>query len=221
MIRYHTTWGVLCQIVMLLAVVIQGCKSGQESVTGQAAFYFDLDAFPAGGVTYFYENKLDSLANPEIWHYEKSAPGHLTSINYDPQGRIVQKQFDRIVGNGVLTDSLVLYAYDSTGTEQRIPVKVIANNRLPFDAVDSTKVWLMQLDWQQPKDSLHCVLERRRRFLGYTEWMFNGKKLPAARFRTEDKFETERDGWTTSVWNGEEIYARSLGLVYYKRKISE
>ena len=49
----------------------------------------------------------------------------------------------------------------------------------------------------------------------------NGKSIPAIRFSTDDTFETERDGWTSTTWSGEEIYARGIGLVYYRRKISD
>jgi hypothetical protein len=50
--------------------------------------------------------------------------------------------------------------------------------------------------------------------------MDHGLSIPAVRFRTEDTFETESAGWTTSTWTGEEIYAWHKGLVYYKRNIS-
>jgi hypothetical protein len=48
----------------------------------------------------------------------------------------------------------------------------------------------------------------------------DGKSIPAVRFTTEDTFETEKDGWTSSAWTGEEIYAKGIGLVYYRRKFS-
>jgi hypothetical protein len=44
------------------------------------------------------------------------------------------------------------------------PVRVLSANRFPFDATDSTKVYLTRLEWWQPEDSLHVILERRRRF---------------------------------------------------------
>ncbi|MFZ1561631.1 MAG: hypothetical protein WAT37_16975 [Saprospiraceae bacterium] len=102
-----------------------------------------------------------------------------------------------------------------------IRVKILSPHRLPFQPGDSTKVWLTHLEWNQPLDSLHIVLQRRRRFVGDITWEMDGKSIPAIRFRTEDTFETERDGWTSSTWSGEEIYARGIGLVYYRRKISD
>ena len=86
---------------------------------------------------------------------------------------------------------------------------------------DSSKVWLTHLEWYQPEDSLHIVLQRRRRYIGPTRRMDHGRAIPAVRFQTEDTFETEAVGWTTSTWTGEEIYALHLGLVHYQREIAD
>ena len=221
MIRYRTTWANTCQIVIGLLIFFLGCTPGKEPETGLSAYYFPIETFPPEGATYIFQNRLDSLADPEIWKYRKTGPGRMVSINMDAEGNELLYQYDRVVPNGIVTDSLILLFQDSLGQKQKLPVKVISPNRFPFDAVDSSKVWLTHLDWYQPEDSLHVVLERRRRFMGYTEWVKDGKAVPAVRFRTEDKFETERDGWTTSMWSGEEIYAKGIGLVYYKRHISD
>ena len=220
MIRYHTTWVNMRQIVMLLMLGIWACSPDKRDDSDLSAYFFQIDDFPPDGLTYVYSNKQDSLADPEIWHFKKIASGRMESINYGPGNTIVQQQYDRFVSNGVLTDSLILFSKDSTGHAIRIPVKVISPNRFPFDAVDSTKVWLTHLDWYQPGDSLHIVLQRRRRYMGHTEWKDHGKSIPAIRFRTEDSFETESEGWTSSAWRGEEIYALHKGLVYYRRNIS-
>lgn len=220
MIRYHTTWVIRCQIVMLLGAII-ACKPAKIDPADLASFYYPIDKWPAGGITYVYKNKIHSEAPPEMWLFRKTGPGLMESINYDVFGDTIQKQYERFVSNGIVVDSLKLFASDTSGKKQTIPVKVMAQNRFPFNAGDSSKVWLTKFDWRQPGDSLHIVLSRRRRFVGQTQWTFEGKRVPAVRFKTEDMLETERDGWTTSTWSGEEIYARNLGLVYYRRNISE
>jgi hypothetical protein len=186
-----------------------------------SAYYFPVETFPEKGRVYRYKNLWDPEAGPEVWRHIRRGEGLIESINYGLGEEIVQRQLDRIVNNGVMTDSLLLYSRDTTGRQREIRVKVISPHRFPFQPGDSTNVWLTHLDWYQPEDSLHIVLQRRRRFAGDTTWMSDGKTVPAVRFRTEDIFETEKDGWTTSVWNGEEIYAKGIGLVYWKRKISE
>ena len=124
------------------------------------------------------------------------------------------------MGNGVLTDSLHFVLFDSTQQKHLIRAKVIKPNRFPFMA-DSSLTWATKLDWPQPGDSLRIVLERRRKYAGPAQWQHKGKTIPAVRFVTEDHLETERDGWTTSVWAGEELYAKGYGLVFWRRAVNE
>jgi hypothetical protein len=189
--------------------------------TGLAAYYFQIDSFPPEGLLYTYRNKVDSTLAPEVWRYRKWSPGHMVSTNYTPEGIEVLNQYDRFVHNGVLTDSFHFVLFDSLDQKQLIRAKVISPNRFPFDAVDSSTTWVSKLEWHQPVDSLRIVLERRRKYMGPASWQFEGKNIPAVRFITEDRLETERDGWTTSAWPGEEIYAKGMGLVYYKRAVTE
>jgi hypothetical protein len=220
MIRYHTTLGILCQFVMCLGLINTCCKQSASPPVDYSGYYLPLDDFPAEGLVYTYRNLSDTSAGPEIWRHIKRGDGQIESINYGPQEEIVQRQFEKITSNGVMTDSLLLYFADSTGTRTPISVLILAPNKFPFNPGDSTKVWLTHLEWNQPQDSLHIVLQRRRRFKEDTTWSSHGKTVPAVRFTTEDTFETESDGWTTSTWTGEEVYAQGIGLVYYRRDIS-
>jgi hypothetical protein len=211
----------MCHIVMYLGVFMISCGKPAQQVNDLSAYYFPIDAFPAQGMLYTYHNLVDTSAEREVWRHIKKADGLLESINYNSDQEVVQKQYDRIVTNGVITDSLLLFFEDSMGLTQYRQVNMISPHRFPFDPGDSSKVWLTHLEWWQPEDSLHVVLQRRRRFAGPTIWNDHGKSVPAVKFRTEDRFETERDGWTTTEWTGEEIYALHIGLVYYRRDISD
>ena len=221
MIRYRSTFAILCHFVMYSVIIVTGCKDHPEIEEGLAQYYLPAEDLGTKGTDYIYRSKSDTTLPPEVWRHINTSEGHITSINYDHIQQVVQKQYERIVGNGVLIDSLHLFFYDSLGRTITLPVRILSPNRFPFEAKDSSKVYLTHLEWFQPGDSLHVVLERRRRFIGNTTWNWQGKNVPAIRIKTEDKFETEKDGWTTSGWNGEEIYAKDLGLVYYRRNISE
>ena len=170
---------------------------------------------------YTYRNLQDSLAPKEMWRLVKRGENLLESINYDENQKEVLKQYDRRVANGIITDSLVLLYEDSLGNIVREKVKIISPHRFPFQPGDTSKVWLTHLEWWQPGDSLHVVLQRRRKFEKDTTWLSGGKQIEAVIFKTADTFETERDGWTSSSWHGEEIYAKGKGLVYFRRNISE
>jgi hypothetical protein len=204
-----------------MAIFLTACKKTDDHPGDLSGYYLPANNLPAGGMIYTYANILDTSADPEVWQHSLTSLDHITSINYDYRQQVVQKQYERIAYNGVVLDSLFLFFPDSSGSVTKISVRILAPNKFPFDAVDSSKVWLTKLEWWQPGDSLHVVLERRRRFMGPTTWMSDGKSIPAVRFRTEDIFETEDAGWTTSAWNGEEIYAKGIGLVHYTRNISD
>ncbi len=218
MIRYRTTWVVLCQFVMCFSLFFFSCSDKGLEESGLSGYYLPFQSFPPEGMTYVYRSKLDT-GNVELWKHIPTSTTTVTSINYDNNQTVVQKQYEKITGQGVFVDSLRLF-FPEIGRVVDIPVKVISPNKLPFDLADSTKTWVTHLDWHQPGDSLHVVLERGRRFAGDTTWTFDGKKLPAIIFKLTDKFETEQVGWTSSEWEGKEIYAKGIGLVYYLRQIS-
>jgi hypothetical protein len=205
---------------MCWALFNTSCKTSEAQTNGYSAYYFPVDDFPKEGMVYTYRNLTDKSSPPEVWRHLKLGNGLIESINYGMEEEVVMRQFDRIVSNGVVTDSILLFWRDTAKAEHQIKVNVISPYRFPFEPGDSTKLWLSHIDWHQPGDSLHVVLKRGRRYAGNTQWTMDGKSIPAVRFITEDTFETEKDGWTTSAWTGEEIYAKGIGLVYYRRKFS-
>lgn len=220
MIRYHTTWTLACQIVMCWGLINTSCRQPSVRPESYADFYFPIDEMPENGMRYTYRNLRDTIGDFEIWEYRKTGEGSMEAINFDHEGEVVQHQYDRVISNGVVTDSLLLFYADSTGARRKTKVRIHSPHRFPFEPGDSTQQWLTHLEWWQPEDSLHVVLQRRRSYAGDTLWTWQGKSYPAVRLKTRDTFETERDGWTESAWTGEEWYAQSLGLVYYRRDIS-
>ncbi len=218
--RYRTRPGGVCQIVMLFLALSAGCRPADgRRADDLSAFYYPVDRLPENGAMYYYANVTDSLGGREVWKLRRVGEGVLQSENLDAGGRVLLRQRDRVVSSGVITDSLTLLTYDSLGA-RAVGVTIHAGNRMPFAATDTSAVYLTHLEWWQPGDSLHLVLQRRRKFAGDTVWTWADKTLPAVRFTTSDQLETERDGWTNSAWSGEEIYAEGVGLVYYARNIS-
>lgn len=211
----------MCQIVMCWGLIMTGCGSPGESSPDLSDYYLPTDSLPEEGMTYIYRSLKDTLGDTEVWRHRYLGDGCIESINYGYDDKIAQIQYDRVTGNGVLTDSLILFFTDSIGQTQREKVRLHAANRFPFFPQDTKRAWLTHLEWWQPGDSLHIILQRRRYLAGDTIWRYNGQHAHVVRFRTEDTFETEETGWTHSVWTGEEWYSKGIGLVYYKRRISD
>ena len=220
MSRYHTRWGIWCQIVMCLGLINTACKQAEEPINDYSAYYIPISTLPGEGATYRYRNMADSLSPPEIWKHTRLGPDRLESINYTLDGMWILRQYDRYVPSGVMTDSLFMFLADGTGSRASTKAKVVSPNRFPFQPGDTSMVWLHQLEWIQPADSLRVVLQRRRQFEADTIWNYKGKTIPAVRFKVKDTLETEEVGWTSSSWTGVEVYAKGIGLIYYKRHIS-
>jgi len=221
MIRYHSTCCIICQFVMCLLIFLPSCIERRDKPLDLSSYYLPIEALDGAGIRYSYRSIVDTTLDPEVWQHIKTSEGHITSINYDPSQQVVLKQYERVVENGVLIDSLILFFYDTLGRTISLPVRILSPHRFPFQPRDSSQVWLSHFEWWQPLDSLHVVLQRRRRFVGDTIWNWEGKPVPAVRFKTDDSFETEKVGWTTSAWSGEEVYAKNIGLIYYRRNISK
>lgn len=220
MIRYRTTLGVICQFVMCFLIILPSCKENALDAGDISSYYLPWQSFPPEGMTYRYKSLVDTTLEEEVWDHISTPEGHITSINYDYQQQVVQKQYEHILAGRVVIDSLFLY-YPIDSVFEHVQVKVHTGDRFPFNVTDTTQSWLTHLEWWQPGDSLHIVLQRRRTFIGDTIWMFENKPISVVRFKTHDKFETESVGWTESEWYGEEVYAKDIGLVYYRRNISE
>ena len=220
MIRYRTTLGVICQFVMCFLIILPSCRENAADPNDISSYYLPWQSFPPEGMTYRYKSLVDTTLEEEVWDHISTPEGLITSINYDYQQQVVQKQHERVLADRVVIDSLYLY-YPSDSIMEEAKAKVHTGNRFPFNVTDTSQTWLTHLEWWQPGDSLHIVLERRRQFISDTTWTFDGKTIPALRFKTHDKFETESVGWTESEWYGEEVYAKGIGLIYYRRNISK
>jgi hypothetical protein len=79
-----------------------------------------------------------------------------------------------------------------------------------------------QIEYLEPgPDSVRVILTRFRKYVGNETYHLNGKDYPAMRYTVDETLETETEGFTTTTWTTTEIYAKGLGLVYYKKAIED
>jgi len=57
--------------------------------------------------------------------------------------------------------------------------------------------------------------------MGDTTFVFNKREMPAIFFKVKEKIEMENEGVTGQLFEGMEIYAKGIGLVYYEKKVSK
>ena len=62
---------------------------------------------------------------------------------------------------------------------------------------------------------------KNRRFAGDTVIRYQGLTYNAVKFDLRELFEYDKEGVLEQEYTGEEIYARGLGLVYYRKDIAD
>ncbi len=213
----------------LLTIVLIGCKNEQRIDIRD--YYFPINELEGGEVYEFTSVNNNSLA-PEYWYYKtliKDTVTYLTGTYYDAQMTIRQVFEEEIVNNGSIMYQYFLYETDSTGLQQPIDVKIEVPNVMPFQVRDTLGIFLFKLSWKNlvpsTKDSTVFIdrtttLVRNRRYKGKQSFTIMGKQMECVVFETKEIIETEEDGFQELEINGEERYAKGLGLVYYRKEIN-
>lgn len=221
MLRYRSTWVVLCHIVMLMMIFLPGCKEGQvkTEVESLQKYFYPLEKMTGNGQEYRYSSDIDPNAPPEIWIHKFISPDIFESTNVDSEGKMILRQKDKVVSNGVMMDSMILSGHLPDTTPTLINVKVLKPNRFSFS--NDTLNYVTQLDWVQTENDLHIVLNRNRKVDSFLEYEWQGKKYKAVKLYVYDTLETEQTGWSKTEWRGYEIFAEGLGLVHYERQVNK
>ena len=209
-----------------LLAILAGCLLGgctQESADPRD-FYYPL-AELAEGQVYEYRSAGDELDPPFYWYYRTLEQGDstfLTGMYYDHQFQPFQFLREEAVSNGMLLADFYLYETDSTGKQRKVPVQIAEGNVFPFGPPDPHKVLLYSISWQNTVDSTATThLIRNRQYLGDTTITYRDQTYDAVRFYVRELVDIEKDGHAEHEFDGLEIYARGLGLVYFRKNITD
>ena len=188
------------------------------------AYYFPIDALKEGKVYEYRPVSNDSLP-VEYWYYRtiESDSGTFFTANYYDQNFVV-RQFsnEEVVSNGTLLHSYFLYQFDSTGYQYQVPAIIESGSVYPFEVRDSGGIFLMKLKWiHQEEPEISTSIIRNRKYAGKTSYDFKNKKQEAISFDLKELVDDFNNGHWERQYNGKEIYAKNLGLVYYKKEIDE
>lgn len=206
-------------IITLFAILLISC----ERKINMSSFYFPLAELQEG-LVYTYSSVNMKELDDEVWFYKSIATPKDTILAgqaYSMDGRVEQLVVERRVDLGVIQDSLILYHTGPDSLDIPVSCTVGPGSVFPFyqNKADTLEY---KVAWTDPADSLSYILRRRKAFSHDTTFLFDGRELPAVSFWTNEAVETFRKdiGTTESAWNGEEIYAQGVGLVYYRKEIS-
>ena len=127
-----------------------------------------------------------------------------------------------MVSNGVLMNDYSIYEFDSLRHQIKRPAKILNGNSFPFEVKDSTGVFLFKLRWDDPyTEGAYVELTRNRRYRGETEYFFQKKKHDCVEFIVLELVDDYNNGHLEQQYSGKELYAKDLGLVYYRKNIGE
>lgn len=188
-------------------------------------YYFPLKQLQDGLVYEYRAVNNDSLA-PNYWYYRSFVQDsgiYFTGTYYDAAD-LTPLQFTReeMVSNGMRLIDLYLYEPDSTGKSQRVEAEIIAGSVFPFEVRDSGGVFVYNIEWTslgEPKTTTGLI--KNRRYAGDTTFVFDDKRHDAVIFKVRELLEHDQEGVFEQEFATEEWYAEGLGLVYYRKEITD
>lgn len=210
----------ICGLLSLLACV-------QEEKDGPyKAFYFPFEEMLEGQVyEYVSTSAIGDTIITEYWAYKSTNDEkgwQLMGTYYDSYFQVRQYFRETIHQTGSLMEDYFLYQPDSNGVNQRYDADLKAPNGFPFVLKDTNSILLFDLQWTFSEDPLHRVsLTRNRQYRERSTFSFQGKQRPAILFDLKERIDDEQEGHLEKEYNGLEIYAKGLGLVYYRKDFDE
>lgn len=208
-----------------LLALLPSCQKegGYRDIRG---YYYPLNELQDGLV---YEYRAEGMPElgPSYWYLRfSSGPegNFLHSTLYEQDLIPAQQLKEEVVSNGLLLRQLYLYGRDSLpgGRQNRSEAEIMSSSAFPFQVKEQGGVFLYHVRWQDPGDSLawYTVIKNRY-FAGDTTFVFEGKTYPAVKFELKEHIELDQIGVFESTYPGMEIYAKGLGLVYFRKEIQE
>lgn len=211
-------------VTLMTASCFSSCSSDQTKSRSSEDYYLNHLTFAGKGVVYRYASVNDSSLPDEFWHYRFSGGfrgNFLHATMYTQYGDVVQRSIETLSRDKAELLSLDLVYRDEQGAKE-IFTSISEKETFIFGPIDSAAQSIYHIEfWDTSEDSVKVSLTKQRSVMGPTEFIFEGKPIPAINVQIIEKLETETEGFTESEWKGVEIYGQGLGLVYFKKTISE
>lgn len=207
--------------MLLLILTFVGCSlDGTRDIRD---YYFPLKKLKDGQVYEYRAIQPDSLT-PQYWYYrslQQDGRVLLTATMYEADFIPRQLVTEELVNNGMLLDDLYIYYTDSMGLQQPYDVHITAGNVFPFQVSLPSGVFLYNIHWDDPFKGTSTTLIKNRRYLGDTTLVHGAINYSnCIAFGVKELVEVESEGVLAKEFEGVEIYAKGVGLVYFKKIIN-
>lgn len=209
-------------VLLSLPFWLLSCQ--QEERIDIQPYYFPIDDLKEG-LVYEYQPVNNDSIGPSYWYYrtfETDTALYFTGNFYESDFSV--KQFFRaeVVSNGCLMEDYFLYLTDSLGQQTRFAADIQAANAFPFSVRDSGGVFLFKLEWTFQEAPLRTTtLIRNRRYIGRDTFDYQEQSYDCIAFEVKELVDDYNEGHLEKQYNGIELYAKDIGLVYYKKEIGE
>ncbi|MEZ4951544.1 MAG: hypothetical protein R2784_19480 [Saprospiraceae bacterium] len=188
-------------------------------------YYFPLDELKEGLVYEYKDVNNDSLRSLFTYYrtVETNGDKFLVGVQYDKDFQPAQLSREKLVSNGAKLVESFIYQNDSTGMSTQIPMEIEAGTTFPFEIKDSSSIFLYNVRWfDNPEDTTAFTrVIRNRRYVKDTLVQYYDKEIPAVVFSVRELIENYKEGYWEKELQGREVYAKGIGLFYFKKNITE
>jgi len=194
-------------------------------------YYFPIDDLKDGLVYEYRHPQFDSV--PPFYNYyriikkrdttseRRKVITYLVGMQYNYKFEPQQLTVEERISNGMLLTKSIVYQSDSTGKQQSMPMEIEVGSVFPFEVRDSGGVFVYNVKWHDAVDtSKFTRLIRNRSYGGATDYTFNEKNYDAIQLNVAEKVESYDEGFVEHSFGGYEVYAKDIGLVYYKKNVT-
>ncbi len=220
--QFDRRYSLMGYLFLFLAVLFLLSRCSKERDI--RAYYFPLRDLE-DGLVYEYQPVDNDTLPPIYWYYRSFLyPDSifLTGTRYSRD--LLPEQFTReeLVANGMLTVDSYVYELDSTGRQQQVPVEVVAGSSFPFEVAEEGGLFLHRLKWTSEVDPMVSYeVVKNRRFGGDTTFVWQGRRRGAVYLTLREAIDQRAEGVLSLESEGEEVYVRDIGLVYFEKRFSE
>jgi hypothetical protein len=210
-----------CLLPLFLSLLL--CAAcGNEDPDDLSSYYFPYEKYTAGKVLEYHPAKIPELGI-EFWYVKSFSEGDkkfLVIQLFNESFQLQQYVREEYLPSGIKGRDRRLFrtSQDSTAL---IDINIVQDNVFPAVFQDSFTIYIYELQWVDPIDSMEYKLLRNRRLTHREDRMFLRKIRPAWKAKTLEEVETIEVGSTTSSWSGSEWFAKDIGLVYFKKQITD
>lgn len=207
-------------IFLVGLIAFAGFAGCSKERTDYKSYYFPIEQC-ADGMVYIYD-PVDQLGHGrEIW-FLKSEPSDsgwvLRTRIYDSSKTLVQEVTEMEVGNGTIARSYAFFTRDTADQLVTVPLQIQRANLFPYDIGDTSLLYTFVVSYKEPGDtSLTTTLTRQRRYKGKDEILLPDGAHKSLVFALKEKMENEGVGFLTLEFEGEEVYAKDIGLAAWQK----